>query len=409
MARPRLPIGTAGKIRAVKDGTHNWRATCQYRDFDGEIRQIRRWATSKTSAENRVREAVRDWQDSGAEVSGSTKVTAVGDQWFSEFHDLVDSGDRSGTSYDTYSNRWTKLLKPKVKALQVSELTPGRIDRILQDINKTHSAATARTCRAVLSGICGLAVRHGALRTNPVREARRVENRKQRKKVFRVLTVEEALKIFELFDADPIAISQDLPDIARWFAGTGNRTGETLAIRWERIDFNARVGYVDGNLVRVIGKGLRINDGKTQYAERGIPLAGWLVDMLKDRRARVAGRRGVQPDELQGWVFPNTRGTLREASNLRRAWRAFRRRHNLGEWFTPYTFRRTVATLVTDELPTREASDLLGHSRISQTTDTYVGRKIISHKAAEVLEIFARAEKREDDVTKIEPEDHLEP
>jgi integrase len=77
----------------------------------------------------------------------------------------------------------------------------------------------------------------------------------------------------------------------------------------------------------------------------------------------------------------------------------------IGEWFTPYTFRRTVATLVTDELPTREASDLLGHSRISQTTDTYVGRKAVSRKAAEVLEIFARAEEREFDVTKIDPAD----
>jgi integrase len=55
--------------------------------------------------------------------------------------------------------------------------------------------------------------------------------------------------------------------------------------------------------------------------------------------------------------------------------------------------------------PTREASDLLGHSRISQTTDTYVGRKAVSRKAAEVLEIFARAEEREFDVTKIDPAD----
>jgi integrase len=55
------------------------------------------------------------------------------------------------------------------------------------------------------------------------------------------------------------------------------------------------------------------------------------------------------------------------------------------DWFTPYTFRRTVATLLTDKLPTREASDLLGHSRISQTTDTYVGRKITSRNAADVL------------------------
>jgi integrase len=172
------------------------------------------------------------------------------------------------------------------------------------------------------------------------------------------------------------------------------------------IDFKTRVAYVAGNLVRTKGEGLKINEGKSENAERGIPLAAWLADMLKDRRARVAARAGVAPERLQGWVFPNTLGTLREASNLRRDWRAFRRRHNLGEWFTPYTFRRTVATLLTNKLPRREASDLLGHSRISQTTDTYVGRKtIVSRKAAEVLEILANAEKREKNVTKIDADE----
>jgi integrase len=169
-----------------------------------------------------------------------------------------------------------------------------------------------------------------------------------------------------------IAVRQDLPDIARYFAGTGNRTGETLAIRWESIDFTTKVARVEGNLVRVKGEGIRVNDGKTAMAKRSIPLADWLVDLLRDRRQRIAERGGIPAEELTGWVFPNSQGGLREANNMRRDWRAFRDRHGLGDWFTPYTFRRTVATLLTDKLPTREASDLLGHSKISQTTDTYV-------------------------------------
>ena len=119
-----------------------------------------------------------------------------------------------------------------------------------------------------------------------------------------------------------------------------------------------------------------------------IPLANWVVDMLRDRRARMAAAQGVRPGELTGWVFPSSTGTLREANNLRRDWRAFRKRHDIGDWFTPRTFQRTVATLITDALPAREASDLLGHSRVSQTTDTYVGRKIPSRRAAEVLGVL---------------------
>jgi hypothetical protein len=43
------------------------------------------------------------------------------------------------------------------------------------------------------------------------------------------------------------------------------------------------------------------------------------------------------------------------------------------------------------------------------TTDTYVGRKAVSRKAAEVLAILARAEEHEMHVTKIEPSEPAAP
>jgi integrase len=311
-------------------------------------------------------------------------------QWLAQFRALTDLGNRSGTSLDTYTNRWNKLLLPRVKSLRISELTPGRIDRILQDLNATYSASTARTCRAILSGLCGVAVRHGALTYNPVRDAQPVEPTK-RKQPARVLTITEALHIFELLDTDEIAVRQDLPDIVRYLAGTGNRTGEILAIRWDTINLAERTVYVEGNVVRVKGRGLTINHGKTAMATRPIPLTDWLVDLLVDRRKRMAALQDIAPEDLTGWLFPNTHGGLREAANMRRDWRAFRNRHDLGDWFTPYTLRRTVATLLTDKLPAREVSDLLGHSRISQTTDTYVGRKIVSRNPAAVLDALGDA------------------
>lgn len=281
-----------------------------------------------------------------------------------------------------------------MEGLSIAELHAGRVDRILQDVNTSLSTSSAKTCRAILSGLCGLAVRHKAMDTNPVRDARPVEAGKRKKKPARALTVDEVLDIFAKVDGDEIARRQDLPDIMRFYGGTGERTGEAIAVRWENIDFAAKVARVEGNMVRTKADGAKINEGKTAMAERGIPLADWLVDMLLDRRVRVAAEVGVEPEELTGWVFPNSKGGLRETSNLRRDWRAFRERHKIGDWFTPRTFRRTVATLVTDALPAREASDMLGHSRVSQTTDTYVGRKAPSRKPADVLGILG-GEKRQ--------------
>ncbi|UQS26865.1 tyrosine-type recombinase/integrase [Amycolatopsis thermalba] len=386
MARPRLPVGTYGKISAKKDGS-SFMASCQYRDVDGRVRKVRCWAATKAAAENKLRERLLDRQIGSGQIKPDTKAVVVGEKWLEEFREQVDLGNRSGTSLDTYEQRWRTLVRPRIEGLSISELTAGRVDAIVQTINKEYSASTARTVRAILSGVCGLAVRHEALKVNPVRDARPVENRK-RKKPARALTADEVLDIFAKADADEIAQRQDLADIMRFYGGTGERTGEGIAVRWENIDFGKKVAWVEGNMVRTKADGAKINEGKSANALRGVPLADWLVDMLLDRRARVAARQGIRPEELTGWVFPNTLGGLREASNLRRDWRAFRKRHGIGDWFTPRTFRRTVATLVTDALPAREASDLLGHSRVSQTTDTYIGRNLPSRRPAVVLGVL---------------------
>ncbi|MGW4830355.1 site-specific integrase [Amycolatopsis japonica] len=402
MARPPLPVGTYGKIKTKEDKSkkdgRSWQATCQFRDLDGRVRKVSRWAETGPKAANRLREALLERQLNAGEVRPESKVVDVAERWFAEFREQVDLGNRSGTSFDTYENRWGKLLRPRMEGLRINEMTTGRIDKILQDVNRELSASTARTCRAVISGFCGLAVRHGALGVNPVRDARPVETRK-RKKLSRALTIDEVLGIFAKVDADEVAVRQDLPDIMRYFGGTGNRTGETIAIRWEHIDFAGKTAWVEGNMVRTKADGKKINPGKSETAQRGVALADWLVTMLLDRRARVAARRGIEPESLTGWVFPNSLGGLREASNMRRDWRAFRERHSIGDWFTPRTFRRTVATLVTDKLPAREASDMLGHSRVSQTTDTYVGRKAPSRNPAVVLAALGSA----NDGSKAEP------
>ncbi|MFJ8818231.1 site-specific integrase [Amycolatopsis thermoflava] len=376
-------MGTYGKISSKKDGS-SWKAWCKYRDVDGVVRPVRCWADTKTGAENKLRERLRERQIGTGLIKPDTKVVIVAEKWLDEFREQVALGQRSGTSLDTYEQRWLTLVKPRVEALRIDELNTGRVDRIIQDVNRDYSASTARTVRAIISGFCGLAVRHDALKANPVRDARPVETRK-RKKPVRALTADEVLSIFAQVDADEIAQRQDLPDIMRFYGGTGERTGEGIAVRWENIDFAEKVAWVEGNMVRTKADGAKINEGKSANALRGVPLADWLVDMLLDRRARLAAEQGVTPEELSGWVFPNTLGGLREASNLRRDWRAFRERHGIGDWFTPRTFRRTVATLVTDALPAREASDLLGHSRVSQTTDTYVGRHAPSRGPAIVL------------------------
>lgn len=120
MARPPLPIGTAGRVKLAQEGLRKWRATCQFRDSDGEIRKVSRWEETKARAENKLREDIRDRQVQGTDISSDTKVPKVYAQWLAELRALADLGNRSGTSADTYENRWNKLLLSRVKSLRIS-------------------------------------------------------------------------------------------------------------------------------------------------------------------------------------------------------------------------------------------------------------------------------------------------
>jgi hypothetical protein len=59
MGRPSLPLGTAGRIRIYRkaDGSQ---ARTKLRDYDGQTREIERWARSEGGARGPLAEAIRD-------------------------------------------------------------------------------------------------------------------------------------------------------------------------------------------------------------------------------------------------------------------------------------------------------------------------------------------------------------
>lgn len=384
MPRPPMPLGTHGKIRTYPTST-GWRATTKFRDFDGATRTVERWGKTKAAAVRALKEALRDrTPPAGADgITPDTRFKDAAALWLEEFQRAVDSGRRSPTSKETYANRLHNLVLPAVGELRVRELTVPRLGRVVAAAQDLHSSSTAKTVRTILSGVCGLAVRHGALPANPVRDVAPLEGKKRKA---RALALDELTDLLAKLDADEIAARHDLPDLARWYAGTGERTGEGLAVHWHHLDLHAGTVAWGGGLIRVKGEGQRINFGKTDVSERALPLSAWLVDMLRERRAKLAERFGVDQADLRGPVFPNSLGGLRDKHNTLARWREFRERAGYS-WVTFRTFRRSVATLLDEAgLSARQIADQLGHSKISTTQDVYMARRVTSRKAADALE-----------------------
>ena len=211
-------------------------------------------------------------------VTPDTRIAKVAELWFAELEAMVDNGKRSPGILDTYRYIYGTHVKPAVGELRVRELTTPRADSVLADVN-AKSASRARTAKAVLSGIMGMAARHGAVTYNPIRLVRRIDGEPKRPP--RSLSATERQEWITALEASEKARAWDLPDLSRMMLATGCRIGEALAFGWTEIDLDAAEADIAWRLVRRVGVGpLRLPSTKTgEKGERLVPLPSWAVTM----------------------------------------------------------------------------------------------------------------------------------
>ena len=257
MPRPPLPIGTYGEITfsVSPSGSHVARAS--FRDFDGVTRPVARTGRTPAIARNKLLTALqeRTSPNTSSGLSAESRFAAAAEVWLASVQEAADLGDMSPNTAQLYALQLKNHVVPSLNGLRLREVTTPRVDDFLRVVRTTKGVATARTCRTVVAGVMGLAVRYGAVTVNPVREAARV--RGGRRKTPLALTAEERARWLAALEADPQAAARDLPDLTRWMLATGLRIGEALAVAWSDVDLDAGTVDVDWKLIRITGEGLR--------------------------------------------------------------------------------------------------------------------------------------------------------
>ncbi len=384
MARPPLPLGTAGTIRFSGAGK-SFRARCKFRDYDGITRDVERSGTTKAAAERALKAALRDrtHSDSTTEINRDTKLDVVAEAWWAGFSVAPGS---PGTKR-IYRDRLDVQILPALGNIRCRELTIGTVERFLRAVEASHGSSLTKTVRSVLSNICGYAARLDALDRNPVRDTSPISVKPKKGKA-KSLSAVELKQLRALLTYDQKAIDRDLLDLVDLLSATGLRIGEALALVWDAVDFTAGTVEVRGTVIRIKGEGLVIKpEPKSEAGYRTLILPSWAIGMLTSRDAGFSTSNEEQ--KLEDLVFPSAVGTLRDPSNVD---------HQLKDAFkaagfpdiTSHIFRKSVATLMDHAgLSARAAADQLGHSAVSLTQDTYFGRKVADTGAARVLEDLA--------------------
>lgn len=382
MARPPLPVGTYGAIRAYSlPSGRGFRATANFRDFDGVTRRIERSARTETAAKNALREALRDRVkgDGAGELTADTRVRELAELWFLDIRAAVDAGEKSPGTEELYRSALDLRVIPGLGELRLREVTVGRVGKLLVSVRENHGPMAAKRTRTVLNGMMTLAARHDAIRSNPVRDSGRITGVTTQKPAT-ALELDQVHELRSKLAADERAVGWDLPDFVDFMLATGLRIGEATATTWDALDLDAGTVEVRGTVIRVKGKGLVLKlKPKTKAGCRTLRLPAWVVDMLRRRQA------GAPTNEWNA-VFTAPLGGLRDPSNTQADLRSVL--DDAGyPWVTSHTFRKTAATLLERSgMTARAVADQLGHSDVTTTQNHYFGRKMVSDDAATVLE-----------------------
>ncbi|NEA37415.1 tyrosine-type recombinase/integrase [Streptomyces sp. SID13031] len=319
MARPPLPIGSWGRISTKvmktddKGKAVSVRAKANFRDHDGQVRDVTAYATTATAAERAVLKKLQDRAKTGhsSDLTAMHKINHLLDLWEAKFKDQIADGTRSPTSLDTYLRAIKNHIRPALGELRIGELNTPRVDTVISKIKKNTGPPTAKTCRAIISGMMQLAVRYGAITVNPVREVESIEH--PAKKPARAIQADEITLLRKHLKADEAAVQADLPDLVTFMLGTGVRIGESLAVLWSQIDLDAATVDVTHTIVRIKGEGLIRKVGKSAASNRQLGLPNWLIATLRSRAAA-----GIRLDDP---IFTDTTGGYRDPNNTRRSLR----------------------------------------------------------------------------------------
>ena len=169
----------------------------------------------------------------------------------------------------------------------------------------------------------------------------------------------------------------------------GLRRGEALALRWSDFDPNSKTLSITRNRKKD-GSKVVFGDLKTAASRRVIPLPEFLIESLEAHRtAQIAEKEyllslGVKWENPEA-IFTNVWGHYLNPDSASRFFKSLTNKAGLGDWHI-HELRHSAATFMrTKGVPLEVVADILGHSSIRITKDTY------GHLTTERLRVGAAA------------------
>jgi integrase len=152
------------------------------------------------------------------------------------------------------------------------------------------------------------------------------------------------------------------------------RQGELLALQWDAVDMTSGMVQVKQTIARIGHQGFVVSEPKTAKSRRSIHLTRLALEALRKHRIHQRELRlaaGSAWSE-QGWIFCNAVGKPIEADNLlRRSFWPLLHKAGLAQMPFHSLRHRAASILLALGVNPKVIQEMLGHSTISMTLDTY--------------------------------------
>ncbi len=158
--------------------------------------------------------------------------------------------------------------------------------------------------------------------------------------------------------------------VLRLITVTGLRKGEACALAWSNVDLDGGQLHVRATLSR-IGRELVIGEPKTARARRTVPIPAAMVEALRAHRAEQL-TESVRGGWRSSLVFTDTQGGPVDPRGVLRVLQDAATAAEVDD-VDVHSLRHSAATgWLNAGVTVRQVADLLGHSDVSVTLNTYV-------------------------------------
>lgn len=369
----------AGTIVKRADG--RWMGSLQL-GFDGNGKPKRVYVYGKSEAE--VKRKLKNKRDEYIKNNNVIERNISVKKWFSEWLENKMKISLKPKSYDAKERCVDKFIIPELGNMKITEVTVNDVQRLINkmvkegysysQIHKVHNTISQRYKHGILEREVFYNPALGVVlpkenQSNSSNEGFALNENEVK------LLIEQANKKYP--NGTPIYPRGDFIILLLY---TGMRIGEALALTWNDIDFTHKTININKNATIAINRDKKLinpntnkpyktrhitqNSTKTESSTRVIPMAAMAEKALKN----IQKYNGDKP-----YVMANSKGNIGDYSNMNRMLKGMLKGAGISTDYSIHSLRHTFASMLFHkDVDVKIVSELLGHSSITITYNTYV-------------------------------------